>query len=320
VQVIRGHRALVERFPAPAVAIGMFDGVHRGHQELVRRTVAAARTAAGTATVLTFDPHPAAVLAADAGPPTLVSLDRRIALLADAGIEVVVIEPFTSELAGVAAPDFVDQVLVGALAARHVVVGWDWRYGNARAGTIESLVEHGRRAGFTVDAVAPVTVDGEPVSSTRIRGLVRDGELAAATRLLGRPYTVDGVVGHGAERGRAIGVPTANVTSDVPVIAPTGIYAAWLRVDGGPRLPTATSLGTNPTFVEGGGVTLEAHVIDWSGDLYDRRVQVELVERLRGEEKFASVEALVTQIRRDIEVARARLASAVAGGAAPAGL
>jgi riboflavin kinase/FMN adenylyltransferase len=308
VDVVRGHRALVERLPNVVVAIGNFDGVHRGHQELIRRAVAAARATGGTPAVLTFDPHPSAVIAPESCPPRLVSLERRLALLAEHGVELAVVEPFTAELAALPAPTFVDDVLVRALAARHVVVGWNWRYGHARAGTIDSLREHGARAGFTVDAVEPVTVDGGPVSSTRIRGVVKAGDLAAAARLLGRPYAVDGVVVHGAERGRAIGVPTANVAPDVPILAPIGIYAAWLRADGGARLPTATSLGTNPTFVDGGGVTLEAHVIDWQGDLYDRRVQVELVERLRGEEKFTSVEALVAQIRMDVEAARGVLA------------
>lgn len=305
--VVRGHRALVERWPSPAVAIGMFDGVHRGHQELVRRVVTVARDRGGTPAVLTFDPHPSQVLAPAACPPLLVPLERRIALLAEAGVEAVVVEPFTPELAAMTAPDFVDRVLVRALGARHVVVGWNWRYGHGRTGTTDSLAVHGARAGFTVDAVAPVVVDGEPVSSTRVRGVVRGGDLRAAAHLLGRPYGVDGVVVHGAERGRTIGVPTANVAPDVPVLAPTGIYAAWLRVDGGPRLPTATSLGTNPTFVDGGGVTLEAHVLDFEGDLYDRRVQVELVERLRGEAKFDSIEALVAQIREDVAAARVAL-------------
>jgi riboflavin kinase / FMN adenylyltransferase len=303
VQVFRGHRALVERLPAPAVAIGMFDGVHRGHQALIRRAVAAARAATGTAVAFTFDPHPSAVLAPDAAPPMLTSLDRRLELMAEAGLDAVVVEPFTLELSKLPAPDFVDQILVRALGVRHVVVGWDWHYGHARAGTIDTLTAHGARAGFTVDPVDAVVVDGTPVSSTRIRGLVKAADLAAAARLLGRPYDVTGAVVHGAERGRAIGIPTANVAPDVPVIAPTGIYAAWLCVDGA-RLPTATSLGTNPTFVTAGAVTLEAHVLDWTGDLYDRRVRVELVERLRGEEKFATVDALVGQIRRDIDAAR----------------
>ena len=302
--IVRGHRALVERYPAPAVAIGMFDGVHRGHQELIRRAIAAG----GTPIALTFDPHPQAVLVPAAPPALLTSTERRLELLADTGLAAALVEPFTLELAAVPAEEFVDRILVRALGVKHVVVGWDWRYGHARAGTVESLTEHGARAGFTVEAVPPVLDGGEPVSSTRIRGLVRAGDVAGAARLLGHVYDVDGVVVHGAARGRAIGIPTANIHADIPVLAPTGIYAVWLRESGGPRLAAVASIGTNPTFVDAGAVTFEVHVLDWDGDLYDRRVRVELVARLRGEAKFDSVDALVAQIRRDIEEARPILA------------
>jgi riboflavin kinase/FMN adenylyltransferase len=312
VDVIRGHRAIVERLPPPAVAIGMFDGVHRGHQELLRRAVAHARAHGGAGVALTFDPHPAVVLAPDAAPPMLASLDRRLDLLAAMGLDTVVVEPFTAELSRLDRDAFVDQILVGALGARHVVVGWNWRYGHARAGTIETLVAHGTRAGFTVDPVSAVIVDGAPVSSTRIRGLVRAGDLAAAERLLGRRYDVTGMVVAGAKRGREIGIPTANVAPEVPVLAPTGIYPVWLHT-GGAALPGVASLGTNPTFVDGGAVTLEVHVLDWTGDLYDRRVRVELLGRLRGEEKYDTVEALVAQIRRDISDARSVLGNSPPG-------
>lgn len=305
--VIRGHRAIVERLPGAAVAIGLFDGVHRGHQELIKRAIAAARARGGTAVALTFDPHPSVVLAPDHAPPMLTTLERRLELMAQCGLDAVVVEPFTAELSCVSADDFVDQILVRAIGVTHVVVGWDWHYGHARAGTIETLTAHGKRAGFTVDPVEPVLVDGFPVSSTRIRAEVKAGELADAERLLGRPYDVGGVVVHGAERGRAIGIPTANVAPDLPILAPTGIYATWLVGEDGQRLPAATSLGTNPTFVTSGAVTLEAHVLDWTGDLYGRRVRVELIRRLRGEDKFSSVDALVAQIRRDIDAARAAL-------------
>jgi riboflavin kinase/FMN adenylyltransferase len=305
-QVISGHRAIAERFAAPAVAIGIFDGVHRGHQELVRRARAAAASG-GTAIGLTFDPHPATVLAPEKAPAAIGTLARRLELLAAAGLDACVVEPFTVALSQMPADDFVDAVLVRALGVAHVVVGKDWRYGNGRAGTTDRLAAHGARAGFTVDAVDQVLVDGEPASSTRVRRLLRDGDLAGAARVLGRAHDVDGVVVRGARRGRAIGVPTANLALDVPPIVPTGIYAVWLH-DGDARRPAVASLGTNPTFVDGGAVTFEVHVLDWSGDLYDRRVRVELVERLRDEAKFPSADALVAQIERDIADARAVLA------------
>jgi riboflavin kinase/FMN adenylyltransferase len=303
VHVIPGHRAVLERFAAPAVAIGIFDGVHRGHQELVRRARRTAAASAGTAIGLTFDPHPATVLAPAAVPPQIATLARRLELLAAAGLDACIVEPFTAELSRVSADDFVDAVLVRALGAAHVVIGKDWRYGHARAGTTDTLAAHGKRAGFTVDVVDPVVVDGEPASSTRVRSLLRAGELVAAARVLGRPHDVDGVVVRGASRGRAIGVPTANFDLDLPPIVPTGIYAVWL-VDGATRRPAVASLGTNPTFVDGGAVTFEVHVLDWDGDLYGRRLRVELVERLREEAKFPTIDSLVAQIERDIAAAR----------------
>ena len=316
--VIRGHRAIVERLPAPAVAIGMFDGVHRGHQALLRRTVAHARARRGAAVALTFDPHPAVVLAPETAPAMIVSVSRRLELLAAMGLDAVVVEPFTAELSRLDKDAFVDQVLVGALGAHHVVVGWNWHYGHGRAGTPDTLIAHGENAGFTVDRfmadpVSAVIVDGAPVSSTRIRAHVREGDLAAAERLLGRRYDVTGVVVPGARRGRAIGVPTANVAPEVPVLAPTGIYPVWLHGGDAAALPGVASLGTNPTFVDAGAVTLEVHVLDWTGDLYDRRVRVELLGRLRGEEKYDTVEALVAQIRRDIADARVVLGNSPPG-------
>jgi riboflavin kinase/FMN adenylyltransferase len=184
-----------------------------------------------------------------------------------------------------------------------VVVGYDFTYGQQRAGTTETLQLHGAKAGFDVAIVEAVEVGGEVASSTRIRNYLREGNCQAAARLLGRPWDVDGTVVHGAKRGRAIGIPTANIapTSDL-VVAP-GIYAVRLTVDGN-ALPAVASLGRNPTFVEQGGLVLEVHVLDWDGDLYDRAVRTTFVSRIRDELKFESVDALVTQIHGDIDVAR----------------
>ena len=306
-QVVYGHRNVPE-WKGAAIAIGNFDGVHLGHRALIARAreLAAARDALTVA--LTFDPHPSTLLAPARAPLLLTSIERRIELLAEAGVDAVVVEPFTRELAGVAPDAFVDDVMIVALRARAIVVGYDFRFGQGRTGTAEALRAHGVHAGIEVAIVPAVTVDGEIAASTKIRGHLRAGELALAERMLGRPWDVDGVVVHGAERGRAIGVPTANIVPEVELAIAPGIYAVTLGVEGGPAMPAVASLGTNPTFVDDGSLVLEVHVLDWTGDLYDRRVRTTFIARLRDEQKFESVEALVSQIGRDIAQARAVLA------------
>jgi riboflavin kinase / FMN adenylyltransferase len=306
-QVVYGHRN-APAWAGAAIAIGNFDGVHAGHRALIARARELAAAEGSLTVALTFDPHPSTLLAPAHAPPMLTSIERRIELLAEAGVDAVVVEPFTRELAGAPPDAFVDDLVIGALRARAIVVGYDFSYGHGRTGTVEALRAHGHQAGIAVAIVPPVTVDGEIASSTKIRGLLRAGDLARVERMLGRPWDVDGVVVHGAERGRAIGVPTANITPDVELAIAPGIYAVTLGVTGGPAMPAVASLGTNPTFVDDGRLVLEVHVLDWDGDLYDRRVRTTFVARLRDEQKFASVEALVAQIQRDIAGARAALA------------
>lgn len=285
------------------VAIGNFDGVHLGHRALLERARMLAAAHDATTVALTFDPHPASVFSPATAPKQLTTMTRRIELLGAAGADVVVVEPFTRELANCAPHAFVDDVVLHALRASAIVVGYDFSYGAGRTGTTEALRAHGSRAGVEVDVVPAVEIGGEVASSTRIRAHLRAGDLAGAERLLGRHWDVDGIVGHGAKRGRTIGVPTANITphGDLPIAG--GIYAVTLRVDG-IDLPAVASLGTNPTFVEAGPATLEVHVLDWQGDLYDREVRTTFVARLRDEAKFDGVDALVAQIRDDIAAAR----------------
>ena len=301
-EVVRGHKH-APAIQASAVAIGNFDGVHRGHRALIDRARELAAAHDARTVVLTFDPHPSVVLAPQTAPPMLTSLERRIELLGEAGADLVVIEPFTRELANSAPNAFIDDVVLHSLRASAVVVGYDFTYGYGRAGTTQALRVHGNRAGIEVDVLSAVEVAGGIASSTKIRAHLAAGELDAAEQLLGRRWDVDGVVVHGAERGRAIGVPTANIAplSDLP-IAP-GIYAVTLAFAGTIH-PAVASLGTNPTFVDGGKLVLEVHVLDWNGDLYDRRVRVAFVARLRDEAKFDSVDALLAQIRTDITSAR----------------
>jgi riboflavin kinase/FMN adenylyltransferase len=305
-----GHRTLRAPIPGACVAIGNFDGVHAGHRALlaVARRHAAAR--GGRTVALTFDPHPTTVLAPRFAPAALTTRARRVELLGEAGADVVVVEPFTPELAAMSADDFVEHVLRGALGAEAVVVGWDFTYGSRRGGTTATLQAHGARAGFTVEIVDQVRVDGELASSTAVRAHLRAGDVAAARRLLGRDPDLDGVVVPGARRGRQLGFPTANVATDLPPPLAPGIYACRLEVDGGPPLPAVASLGTNPTFAEHGGrLVLEVHVLDFDGDLYGRRVRVRFAAHLRDEQRYDGVDALVAQIRRDVDATRAVLAA-----------
>jgi riboflavin kinase/FMN adenylyltransferase len=302
-QVVHGHHS-APAWEGAAIAIGNFDGVHVGHRALIARARELAAATGSLTVALTFDPHPSALFAPASAPCMLTSMRRRAELLAEAGVDAVVIEPFTRELAAASPEAFIDDLVLGALRARAIVVGYDFSYGHGRAGSVTSLKAHGRRAGVEVAIVPPVTVDSAIAASTKIRGQLRSGDLARAARMLGRPWDVDGVVVHGAQRGRAIGVPTANIHPDIALPIAPGIYAVTLGVEGGPAMPAVASLGTNPTFVEHGGLVLEVHVLDWSGDLYDRRVRTTFVGRLRDELKFDSVAALIDQIQRDIAGAR----------------
>lgn len=304
-EVVRGHRQA--SWDGAAIAIGNFDGVHLGHRALIDRVRVLAEANDGRAVALTFDPHPSAVVGRGC-PPMLCSLERRLELLAAAGLDAVVVEPFTMDLAGLAPPAFVDDVLLFALRARAIVVGYDFSYGQGRAGSTHALVAHGKRAGVEVAIVPAVEIGGEVASSTKIRGYLREGNVTAAARLLGRDWDIDGTVVHGAKRGRTIGIPTANIAPASELVIAPGIYAVTLATEGGPAMPAVASLGRNPTFVEQGGLVLEVHVLDFDGDLYDRQVRTTFVSRIRDEAKYDSVDALVAQIRRDIDQARQDLA------------
>ena len=306
-EVVHGHRN-APAWGAAAIAIGNFDGVHLGHRALIARARACAAATGAVSVALTFEPHPSVLLAPAHAPRMLTSLERRVELLAEAGVDVVVVEPFTRELASASADAFIDDLVIGALRASSIVVGYDFNYGQGRTGTGAALQEHGRRAGVDIAIVPAITVDGEIAGSTKIRGYLRAGKLARAEQMLGRRWDVDGIVVHGAERGRAIGVPTANIAPGVELAIAPGIYAVTLAVEGGPPMPAVASLGTNPTFVDEGRLVLEVHVLDWAGDLYDRRVRTTFVAWLRDEQKFSTVESLIAQIKLVSAGARASLA------------
>ena len=295
-------------WPSPSVTIGNFDGVHLGHQALVAAAVERARSGGGVAVVLTFDPHPARVVSPGRAPAALSTPVQKEELLAELGVDRLAILPFDAEVAGLDPEAFARQVLVGALGARHVVVGESFRFGRRREGDARALAALGDRLGFAVLAVPAVLVGGEPVSSSRVRDALAEGDVRAARALLGRPHFVDAAVVRGDGRGRTIGVPTANLEPENEVLPARGVYAARCRVPGGRWSGAVVNLGHRPTF-GGGPVTLEAHLLDFEGNLYDARVRLEFHARVRGEQRFDGASALVARIRQDVVEARALLSA-----------
>ncbi len=284
------------------VTIGSFDGVHIGHQRLLRRVRATADRQDMTSVAVTFDPHPRCVVDPAGCPPLLASLSERVELLNRAGAERVVVLAFTNALRTWSADRFA-AALVERLGMRQLVVGPGFALGRGREGTVDVLRGLGRTRGFTVASVAPTTRGGIPVSSGRVRDAITGARLTEAVAMLGRPYVLDGTIERGEGRGAALGVPTANLSVDGGRCMPAaGVYAGWLDFGDGWR-PAATGIGTRPTF-GGGAVTIEAHVIDFAGDLYGRRARLALTRRLRSERAFPSVQALVTAMEHDIDRTR----------------
>jgi riboflavin kinase/FMN adenylyltransferase len=318
-EVFDGHRALFRPLLRPAIALGNFDGVHLGHQRLLGTAVAAAARLRGDSVVFTFEPHPSQILCPDLAPQLITSRARKLELIAAAGIGVCVVERFTRELACLPPEAFLDEILTGALGAAEIIVGYDFSYGRNAAGTAASLGAYARAHDIAATIVDPVTVSGEVASSSKVRYFADRGNLDGVRLLLGRDLDVDGVVVRGAGRGKTIGVPTANLAIDAAQLLPRpGVYAVRPRLlDGeapGPALAGVANLGTNPTFRgadgDAGALSLEVHLFDFTGDLYDRRLRVAFAARLRPEHAFPSVDALVAQIRADAAHAREVLAAA----------
>ncbi|MFI0485879.1 bifunctional riboflavin kinase/FAD synthetase [Actinomadura sp. 9N215] len=291
------------------VTIGVFDGVHRGHQRIVGTAAEEARRRGLRSVVITFDPHPDEVVRPGTHPPLLASTRRRIELLEGLGTDAVVVVPFTLELSKMAPDEFVQSVLVDRLHAAHVIVGEDFRFGHKAKGNVALLRELGEKYDFTT-AGMPLVANGDTISSTYIRQRLDAGDVEAAALALGRPHRVEGVVVRGHQRGRALGFPTANLeTLPHTAIPADGVYAGWLVCDSdrypGFRWPAAISIGTNPTFEGAGERTVEAYALDRDDlDLYGEHMAVDFTARIRDTLKFDSVDALVEAMHRD--VARAR--------------
>ena len=279
--------------------VGTFDGVHLGHREVLREIVRRAAGSGRGSALITFEPHPLRVVRPEDAPPLLTSLDEKAELLRDSGLDYLCVLPFTPVLQAYRARRFVTEILLERVQMRELVMGYDHGFGRGREGSVETLRELGVELGFGVDVVEAVLLDDAPVSSTRVRNLLTAGEVAPAARLLGRPYSLRGTVQRGDRRGRELGFPTANIQVEPPekLLPEPGIYAARGLVDG-ERIPGLLHLGPRPTF-RGAGPAVELHLLDWTGDLYDRELTVEFCGRLRDIVAYASPEELVAQMHRD---------------------
>jgi len=293
------------------VTIGVFDGVHRGHQAIIARAVERAREVGLPSVVLTFNPHPSEVVRPGSHPPELTTQTRRSELVGGLGVDVFCALPFTTEFSLLEPADFVHAALVDRLHTAQVLVGENFRFGHGAAGDVAMLTALGERFGYSASGIELLEENGVVVSATYIRGRVAAGDMAAAIHALARPHRVDGLVERGDQRGRALGYPTANLRPEKYAAIPAdGVYAgvAWQldeRGQTGERLGAAAiSVGTNPTF-EGHERRVEAYILDFAGDLYGQGLGIEFVSRLRGMERFDSVDALVAQMRRDVADTRA---------------
>ena len=275
------------------VAVGTFDGVHLGHREVID----------GSDTVLTFDPHPLAIVAPDAAPPLLTTLERKAELVAGLGVEELVVVPFDAAFAALTADQFVERVLVDRLGTTHVTVGENFRFGHGAEGDAARLQADRR---FETRVAPLLEVDGEVVSSSHIRGLVLGGAVEYADELLGAPFTLTREVVHGDKRGRELGFPTANLLPADGYVTPGhGVYACRATTAAGDTYAAATNVGVRPMFVTGRGELIEAFLLDFDADIYGQPLRLEFLKRLRGEKRFASVEALIEQMNRDVDEARA---------------
>ncbi|HEY5221904.1 MAG TPA: bifunctional riboflavin kinase/FAD synthetase [Microbacteriaceae bacterium] len=308
-RVFRSPDEVPAGFGPSAVTVGKFDGVHTGHRAVIAELERFATAQGLASAVVTFDRNPLEVLAPEKCPESLVSVPQKLDLLGDSGLDATLMLTFDRALSQRSAEQFVKDILVDGLGAATVMVGSDFRFGAGGAGNVSVLRDLGEKYGFAVDLIDDVRpAGGERVSSTGIRTLLAAGDVAQAARLLGHPHSVRGIVVHGAKRGRALGFPTANLSPQLEGLIPAdGVYAGWLEA-GGERYAAAISVGNNPTFEGVAQRQVEAYVIDRELDLYDRVVAVSFMDRIRGMVAFTGVDALIDQIRADVEQARRILA------------
>lgn len=292
--------------PRSWLTIGSYDGVHRGHARVLSLLTRRARATGAAPVVLTFDPHPRCVLTPDSCPPSLTTVDEKAEVLEALGVEHLIVLEFTRKTSELTATEFIEMI-TARVPLRGMVIGYDFSFGHQRRGNREFLANYGDRHGFELEVVQAHSRGGEVISSTRIRGLLLEGRIAPANQLLGREYSLSTFIEHGTETGSRIGYPTANFAITPNKLVPrTGVYAVWVDVDGMPY-QGAMNIGYRPTFGEN-RLTVEAFLLDFSGNLYGRRLRARFVQRVRDERRFESVDALVGQIGRDVQRVRDILA------------
>ena len=290
-----------------AVTVGSFDGLHIGHRAVVNRVRRLAQESDGHSVIVTFDPHPRHVIAPESAPKLLSSLDEKAAALDRMGLDCLAVVPFDDTVRQLDPRTFIDRYLVQYLQASTIVLGYDHGFGRDRSGNIDTVRELAVDRGFAVESVPPTLLDGDPVSSTRVRGYVELGKMESAKRLLGEAYPVAGEVVRGDQRGKTIGFLTANLSVGMEkLLPPNGVYAGWATLEDEQRYLAVVNLGTRPTF-DGNETRFEAHLLDFQGDLYGQSLSVGLETRLRDEQKFSSIGELKKQINEDIAEARRRL-------------
>jgi riboflavin kinase / FMN adenylyltransferase len=299
----------VDRFRGGYVSIGNFDGVHRGHQAMLNALTGRARSDGVPAVALTFDPHPIALLKPEATPPALTTIEHRAELLGRYGVDVMVVLPTDRKLLALTAEEFFESIIRGELRTRGLVEGPNFFFGRNRSGNITVLRGLCGTHGLSFDVVPPLTVDEQLVCSSVIRSLLDAGEMAHAVRLLGHAYRLSGLVERGAERGRTLGFPTANLGAVKTLVPANGVYAAWTTIND-VRHPAAVHIGPNPTFGES-AKKIEVHVIDFVGDLYGQPLDVDFLDRVREVRRFGSVDALRDQLQQDIAAVRIKTAATV---------
>lgn len=295
-----------EVFKNPVLTIGNYDGLHLGHRRIIERVKERAREIGGTSMLMTFHPHPLKVLRPEREVAAITPEDQKEKVIGETGLDVLFVVPFTEEFSHITPEAFVKTVLVDKLAIKGLVIGYDFRFGARGRGDVAILEDLSREYGFFVEVVGAINMDGEKVGSNRVRKLLKEGDVTTVAHLLGRPYMIAGTVVRGDGRGRKIGFPTINLRTDYPLIPKNGVYVTEVEISG-KRYGAVTNIGHNPTFEQDRELSIETFILDFEGDLYNKEARLYFLQRIRSEERFASVEALKARIGEDIASARALL-------------